>query len=177
MARGPGYFTAAIVIVLVVAFIILVFYFPVHYEDSIKLGAKVLNCSIPTGQAKVQLDYHMQNEGASDGDTLIMNPKFLNQWPPVVRWFVFEHECGHLQYENGGTELQADDYAVRAGIKQGWLKVEDLQSICDAWEDEPETSDHPSAQRRCDNLSDRWDEYAATEKPITPKPVLIHRRE
>lgn len=147
---------------------------------SIDLGGKPLACDrqFSRGFAEIQIDNRMPSEGgaAPGAGILIMNKKMLGRLQPVVQWWIFSHECGHLVYKNGGTEMQADTYAVKLGIRQGWLKPEHFKAICDSWEDAPAIGEHPSGRARCANLKARYAEYypqiVKQEEPkASPPPV------
>ena len=59
----------------------------------------------------------------------------MNQQPPTVRLFVFNHECGHLSV--GDSELDADCYAVNRGVREHWLDRKGLNQVCDSFEGVP----------------------------------------
>jgi hypothetical protein len=160
---------------------------PAHAATKITLGGKTLQCDrlFGRGMAEIQIDNSMASEGgaAPGAGVLVMNQKMLGKLEPVVRWWIFSHECGHLVYKGGGTELQADTYAVKLGIKQGWLTPEYFKAICDSWEDAPAIGEHPSGRTRCANLKARYAEYAPLySKPVpemekpTPPPVVVAKR-
>ncbi len=132
-------------------------------DSAITLGGRELSCATPRGRAIVELDDSLPSEGASAWpNMLLMNPDMLDRLPAKVQWFIFAHECGHLQKEDN-SELDADEYAVRTGVEQGWLTIDVLQQVCDSWEHAPETDTHPSGLRRCEWLADKWREYSHVE--------------
>lgn len=99
----------------------------------------------------IGINNRLPSEGMNlDGRRILLNLRLMKRWPNPVQLFVFYHECGHSFV--GESELEADCWAVRNGIKQEWLKEENLPGICASWEGAPETDTHPSAQRRCRNL-------------------------
>jgi hypothetical protein len=94
----------------------------------------------------------MPNLGVAvpDRQLLVINPKLLSFQPRPVRLFVFQHECGH--HHVGASEMNADCWAVRRGVLDGWLDRAGLVQICKSFGDAPVTATHPSGARRCRNL-------------------------
>ena len=68
----------------------------------------------------------------------------------AARGVVFHHECGH--HHVGGSETGADCWAVKQGVRQGWLDRQGLSEVCRSFGNAPETPTHPSAARRCASL-------------------------
>jgi hypothetical protein len=91
----------------------------------------------------------------------VINPALLARQSTTVRLFVFHHECGH--HHVGASELNADCWAVRRGVQDGWLTRSGLVEVCDSFGGAPATSTHPSGARRCGNL-DRCYNLAQAEK-------------
>jgi hypothetical protein len=79
-----------------------------------------------------------------------MNPRLLKRWPAIVRLFVFHHECGH--HHVGGSELAADCWAVKEGVREGWLDRPGLQQVCRSFGNGPATPTHPAGATRCASL-------------------------
>ena len=125
---------------------------------SVTLAGRKLQC----GRAEIMVDRELPSEGGAGDDFLILNPDMLNQQPSTVRLFVFSHECGHLSV--GDSELDADCFAVKRGVREGWLDRKGLTQVCNSFEGAPETETHPSAARRCRNL-DRC--FAAAQTTAT----------
>ena len=105
----------------------------------------------------------------------------LKSQPETVRIFVFKHECGHLTV--GDSELKADCFAVQQGVHEHWLDRKGLDQVCQSFDGAPETSTHPSAERRCRNLDQCYAAALAVEakaNPPTgtpaPAPVAASRR-
>ena len=132
---------------------------------SITLAGRKMSC----GRADILIDRDLPSEGGAGETVLIFNPKMLNRQPPTVRLFVFKHECGHISV--GDSELDADCYAVKHGVQEGWLDRQGLAQVCDSFEGAPETDSHPSAKRRCANLDRCYAKAEAEMTPIAPRPV------
>src|SRR6476661_4444785 len=93
---------------------------------SVTLAGHKLNC----GKADIYVDRDLPSEGGAGDTVLILNPDMMNQQPPIVRLFVFNHECGHLSV--GDSELDADCYAVGHGVREHWLDRKGLDQVCDS---------------------------------------------
>lgn len=133
---------------------------------SVTLAGRKMSC----GNADIMVDRDLPSEGGAGDTVLILNPVMLNKQPPIVRLFVFKHECGHITV--GDSELDADCYAVNYGVREGWLDRKGLGEVCDSFEGAPETDTHPSAKRRCANL-DRCFAKAMSEKQMVKAPVPV----
>jgi hypothetical protein len=123
--------------------------------------AKIVGRNVACDNVRVLLDRRLPSEGAAGRGVVILNPRLLGELPGVVRLFVFHHECGH--HHVGGSELEADCWAVGRGVDDGWLDRKGLKSVCDSFDGVPATATHPSAARRCRNL-DRCFATAATAR-------------
>ena len=141
-------------------------------DGTLLIAGRALRC----GSARNVLDPHLPNLGLAAPGVVVFNPRLLNRWPASVRLFVFHHECGHHQV--GASELEADCWAVKQGVRQGWLDRSGLQQVCRSFGNGPETRTHPSGARRCASLNRCFAEAqvaAATAEPAVPKaePKLI----
>lgn len=131
-------------------------------KTSVELSGRVVSCPIARYKIPAQIYAAKSSsdtgggEAASGGTGIWLNYPMLKKTPPVVQWFIFYHECGHLQIDGGGTELRADTWATKFGVEQGWLKTEeDLQHVCDSWEGAPAIGVHPAASTRCAHVK-KW---------------------
>ena len=115
-------------------------------DGSLLIAGRNLRC----GGVRNVVDPHLPNLGLAAPGVLVMNPRLLNRWPATVRLFVFHHECGH--HHVGASELAADCWAVRQGVRQGWLDQTGLKQICRSFGNGPATSTHPSGAARCASL-------------------------
>lgn len=137
-----------------------------HYSTTggktvVKIADREVKCFIDrfNKYATVHVDNATPSEGASSSDRIWLNLKMLAKVPPVVRWFVFYHECGHTQIEGGGTELRADVWATKVGVYDGWLTADNIKDVCDSWQDAPAMGEHPSGRRRCAHITEWFNIY------------------
>lgn len=151
---------------------------------TIDIGDRTLRCEISRYDNKLAT-IHTTNDlsdtgggEAASGDTQIwLYMPMMKRLSPKVQWFIFQHECGHLQIDGGGTELQADRYAIETGIKEGWLVTDDdYQKVCDSWEGAPAVGEHPSARTRCAQVKKLMDK-AAVERAERLEAVAKAARE
>jgi hypothetical protein len=141
-------------------------------DGSILIAGRMLKC----GRANNVLDARLPNLGISvpDRRLLVVNPKLLARQPETVRLFVFHHECGH--HNVGANELNADCWAVRHGVQEGWLNRAGLLQVCNSFGGAPATATHPSGARRCSNLDRCFAAAQATarvEPVASPMPHLV----
>jgi hypothetical protein len=92
----------------------------------------------------------LPNLGLAAPGLLVMNPALLGRYSETVQLFVFHHECGH--HHVGASELGADCWAVKQGVRDGWLDRPGLAQVCKSFGNVPATRTHPAADRRCANL-------------------------
>lgn len=115
-------------------------------DGSVLIAGRSLRC----GKMRNVIDPGLPNLGLAAPGVVVFNPRQLNRWPDTVRLFVFHHECGH--HHVGGDELGADCWAVKEGVRDGWLTREGLGQVCRSFGGGPATSTHPSGARRCASL-------------------------
>ena len=142
-------------------------------DGSIRIGARKLQC----GGVRNVLDTRLPNLGISvpDAKLLVINPMLVARQPKLVRLFVFHHECGH--HHVGASEFNADCWAVRRGVRDGWLNKAGLAQVCSSFGSAPATVTHPSGRQRCVNIERCF--VATTSgtyaRPVTP--LETHLRE
>jgi hypothetical protein len=116
-------------------------------DGTLLIAGRSLRC----GTNRNVLDPHLPNLGLAAQGVLVFNPRQLNRWSDTVRLFVYHHECGH--HHVGGNELAADCWAVKAGVREGWLDREGLGQVCRSFGNGPATSTHPAGASRCASLN------------------------
>src|SRR5690606_12862853 len=91
---------------------------------TMSIAGRNLRC----GSTRNVLDRRLPSEGAAAPAVLIINPRLINRMPPVLRIFVYYHECGH--HRIGASEIRADCWAVNKGVSEGWLNRDGLRQVC-----------------------------------------------
>lgn len=142
-------------------------------NDSMQLAGRTAQCK----GVRIVSDNRLPSEGAAGPGVLMLNPSLLSRLPGTVRLFVFSHECGH--HHVGGSELQADCWAVEQGVRQGWLDAKGLDQVCRSFDDAPATATHPSGRKRCRNLDKCFTTAVATRqagnaRAVAPTPPAPH---
>ncbi len=115
-------------------------------DGKLMIAGRALRC----GAARNVLDPALPNLGLAAPGVVVFNPRLLNRQSNTVRLFVFHHECGH--HHVGGNEIAADCWAVKQGVRQGWLGQEGLGQICRSFGNLPATPTHPASAARCASL-------------------------
>jgi hypothetical protein len=115
-------------------------------DGTLLIAGRSLRC----GTTRNVLDPHLPNLGLAAPGVVVFNPRQLNHWPDTVRLFVYHHECGH--HHVGGNELAADCWAVKEGVRAGWLDRQGLTQVCRSFGNAPRTATHPSGASRCASL-------------------------
>jgi hypothetical protein len=133
-------------------------------DGTVRIAGRTLRC----GNMRNVLDPRLPNLGLAAPGVVVFNPRQLSRWPDTVRLFVFHHECGH--HHVGGDELAADCWAVREGVRDGWLSRESLGQVCRSFGNGPATSTHPAGARRCASL-DRCFTMAMAAKERAAKTI------
>jgi hypothetical protein len=93
-------------------------------SGSLILGGHRVEC----GLRPVVLDPGLDDFAAAYDGFIILNPKKLDGLPPAVSLWIYSHECGH-QFK-GPDEDGADCFASQRGRRQGWLKPDGVEQIC-----------------------------------------------
>ena len=118
--------------------------FEVSASGELAIDGRPVTCK---SDIQTILDVKLPNLGIATRTQLVLNPKLLRQLSPIVRMFVYHHECGH--HHVGGDELGADCWAVRAGVASGWLHQRQLTEICASFGNSRATATHPATAYRC----------------------------
>jgi hypothetical protein len=126
-------------------------------DGSLLIAGRALRC----GRNRNVLDRSLPNLGLAAPGVLVLNPRELGRLSDTVRLFVYHHECGH--HKVGGSELRADCWAVKQGVRDGWLGRTGLAQVCHSFGNAPPTSTHPSGASRCANLDRCFAAAVATQ--------------
>ena len=87
--------------------------------------------------------------GAFDG-FIILNPRYLKRLPRQVKIWIYSHECAH-QFR-GPDEATADCFAIKRGVRRGWLKDDGMKQICKFIWSAPASDMHPPGPERCKKM-------------------------
>ena len=105
---------------------------------------------------RVVVEHDMESPAAASSGRreILINPSVFKSKTDRVQWFIFNHECGHLNI--GGGEKKADLYAVGVSIKQGWFDQRAVEEICDDFGDSPGGPEHPPGRERCRYIGEHY---------------------
>lgn len=80
------------------------------------------------------------------GPRILLNPNRMTPLSTALKLFIFAHECGHLV--TGGTEDDADCWAIQIGKQQGWFTLANWPALIDSLGNSPGDFSHrPGPQR------------------------------
>jgi hypothetical protein len=115
-------------------------------HGGLKLDGKSVNC----GKRPTVLNPNFDSWGGAFPGFLILNMKKISGLSTQVKLYVYSHECGH-QFE-GADESKADLFAVRRGVKWGWLDAQGMEDICTFISQLKGDSVHPPGPQRCETM-------------------------
>ena len=113
---------------------------------SAKIAGVRMNCHA----ANVVVSNEVPGPGFALAGTILLGPKYLKKYPPIVQRLIFLHECAH-QYV-GPDEVEADCWAVKVAKRQGWLTPAGVKSTCKAIWHTNGGYTHPNGPERCAKL-------------------------
>jgi hypothetical protein len=113
---------------------------------ALKLNGENFSCS----KYPSVLNSRFPEYGAAYFGFMIFNPDRFATLTPGLRQFAYAHECGH-QYV-GYSELAADCFAVKRGLKQGWLGKPAFEEVCAFFHRSQGTALHLPGPQRCQAL-------------------------
>ena len=93
-------------------------------HGQLKLDGKAVNC----GKRPTVLNPNFDSWGGAFPGLLILNSKKISGLSTQVKLYIYSHECGH-QFV-GADEIKADLFAIRRGVKWGWLDALGMEDIC-----------------------------------------------
>lgn len=81
---------------------------------------------------------------------LILNTRKIAGLSTQVKLYIYSHECGHQFI--GADETKADLFAIRRGVKWGWLDAQGMEQICTFISQLKGDAVHPPGTRRCETM-------------------------
>ncbi len=115
-------------------------------HGQLKLDGKAVNC----GKRPTVLHPNFDSWGGAFPGFLILNTKKISGLSTQVKLYIYSHECGH-QFE-GADETKADLFAIRRGVKWGWLDAQGMEDICVFISQLKGDSVHPPGPQRCETM-------------------------
>jgi len=115
-------------------------------HGTLKIDGRTVNC----GKRPTVLNSNFDSWGGAFPGFVILNTKKINGLSTAVKLYVYSHECGH-QFE-GPDETKADLFAIRRGVKWGWLDAVGMEDICAFISTLKGDSVHPPGSERCETM-------------------------
>jgi len=113
-------------------------------HGELKIDGKRVNC----GTRPTVLNPNFDSWGGAFPGFLILNTKKIKGLSTQVKLYIYSHECGHQFI--GASETKADLFAIRRGVKWGWLDAQGLEEICVFISQLKGDAVHPPGPKRCD---------------------------
>ena len=113
---------------------------------SLKIDGKSVNC----GKRPTVLNPNFDSWGGAFPGFVILNNKKIEGLSTQVKLYIYSHECGH-QFE-GPDETKADLFAIRRGVKWGWLDAQGMEDICTFISTLKGDAVHPPGPQRCETM-------------------------
>ena len=122
----------------------------------LKIDGKSVNC----GTRPTVLNPNFNSWAGAFPGFMILNTKKLDGLSTPVKLYLYSHECGH-QFV-GADEVKADFFAIRRGMKLGWLNAQGMKDICTFISKLKATAAHPPGPARCEMMRKYYRQTAAT---------------
>ncbi len=138
--------------------------------NKFKIDGKSAIC----GKRPVVLNSNFDSWGGAFPGFLIINSKKVDGLPTPVKLYIYSHECGH-QFE-GPDETKADLFAIRRGVKWGWLDAVGMEEICTFISTLKGDAVHPPGPQRCETMRNYYNQLiqsgeGQTAAAAPPPPV------
>jgi hypothetical protein len=123
---------------------------------SLKIDGKSVNC----GKRPTVMNSNFDSWGGAFPGFLILNTKKIEGLSTQVKLYIYSHECGH-QFV-GADETQADLFAIRRGVKWGWLDAQGMEDICTFISKLKGDAVHPPGPERCETMRKYYQQLVGT---------------
>lgn len=108
---------------------------------------KIRGTRMICGRRPTVMDPTLDDYGGAFDGFIILNPRLLKRLPKQVHLWVYAHECAH-QFR-GHDEATADCFAIKRGVRRGWLNKTGMAQICKFIWSAPASNMHPPGPERC----------------------------
>jgi hypothetical protein len=136
-------------------------------QGDLKIDGKTVNC----GKRPTVLNSNFDSWGGAFPGFLILNTKKITGLSTAVKLYIYSHECGH-QFE-GPDESKADLFAIRRGVRWGWLDAVGMEDICTFISTLKGDAVHPPGPQRCETMRKYYTELiesGTTQSASAPPP-------
>lgn len=115
-------------------------------HGQLKIDGMPVNC----GKRPTVLNPNFDSWGGAFPGFLILNTNKIRGLSTQVKLYIYSHECGHQFI--GADETKADLFAIRRGVKWGWLDAQGLEEICIFISQLKGDAVHPPGPQRCETM-------------------------
>lgn len=115
-------------------------------HGSLKIDGISVNC----GTRPTVLNPEFDSWGGAFPGFLILNTRKIAGLSTQVKLYIYSHECGHQFI--GADETKADLFAIRRGMKWGWLDAAGMEQICTFISQLKGDAVHPPGTKRCETM-------------------------
>jgi hypothetical protein len=115
-------------------------------QGALKIDGRAVTC----GRRPTILNPNFDSWGGAFPGFLILNTKKIQGLSTQVKLYIYSHECGH-QFE-GADETKADLFAIRRGVRWGWLDAQGMEDICTFISQLKGDAVHPPGPERCETM-------------------------
>lgn len=134
-------------------------------HGKLTIDGKRMNC----GKRPTVINPNFDSWGGAFPGFLILNTKKISGLSTQVKLYIYSHECGHQFI--GADELKADLFAIRRGVKWGWLDAKGIEEICTFISQLKGDAAHPPGPKRCKLMRNRFRELTdSTAQRASSKP-------
>jgi hypothetical protein len=121
-------------------------------QGALKIDGQRVIC----GKRPTVLNPNFDSWGGAFPGFLILNTKKIKGLSTQVKLYIYSHECGHQFI--GADEVKADLFAIRRGVKWGWLDAQGLDQICTFISQLKGDAVHPPGPKRCQFMRNYYSE-------------------
>jgi len=115
-------------------------------QGNLKIDGIRVNC----GTRPTVMNPGFDSWGGAFPGFLILNTKKIKGLSTQVKLYIYSHECGHQFI--GASETKADLFAIRRGVKWGWLDAQGMEEICVFISQLKGDAVHPPGPKRCETM-------------------------
>ena len=115
-------------------------------HGTLKIDGQPVNC----GTRPTVLNPTFDSWGGAFPGFLILNTAKIRGLSTQVKLYIYSHECGHQFI--GASETKADLFAIRRGVKWGWLDAQGMEEICAFISKLKGDAVHPPGPKRCKTM-------------------------
>jgi len=115
-------------------------------HGALKIDGNTVNC----GTRPTVLNPDFDSWGGAFPGFLILNTAKIRGLSTPVKLYIYSHECGHQFI--GASETKADLFAIRRGVRWGWLDAQGMEEICTFISQLKGDAVHPPGPKRCTTM-------------------------